>query len=271
MAMRTVGGPGRASSPSRSASASGVDAPARPEQHHPNAKHATGTATRARPRTAPVPSASAEPTGPASVGPQPEGEDGPEHEQAHRQHVGPVPGQLPPGGVTPPARAPGSAGAAWSSPRWSCRAAGLRAGFFSSGPTRDHAASWSRASLKGNTRTTTHNSICPPDPTRLPHTAKSGHFGGAGPPPGLDPLRQGWQPLFRIRCTPAPGVAADAYSPSSVSTDAVRLSGRDCITVSAAAGPGRGRRIASAAGSQRDERAGQGWRARGRGQSTQPQ
>ena len=72
MAMRTVGGSaGTASSATRRESrsaASGSITCARRGQSSttPKAKDATGTATRARPRTAPVPSASAEPTGPAS-------------------------------------------------------------------------------------------------------------------------------------------------------------------------------------------------------------
>ncbi len=67
MAMRTVGTSGRTSLSPSTVSASGSTAAERRGQSSttPKAKQATGTATRARPRTAPVPSASADPTGPA--------------------------------------------------------------------------------------------------------------------------------------------------------------------------------------------------------------
>ncbi len=69
MAMRTVGGSaGGSVAVVATVSASRSIAAARRGQSSttPNAKHATGIATRARPSTAPLPSASADPTGPAS-------------------------------------------------------------------------------------------------------------------------------------------------------------------------------------------------------------
>ena len=161
MAMRTVGGSVDAS-PRRRRRRRGSTRPVRPQQHHAEREARDRHRDPGPPehRAGAVGQRGAD--GPGQLGPEPEGEDGPDHEQADRQHVGPVPGELAPGGVTPPGQRSRLGGRRpWSWPRWSSGPPACGPASSSSGPTRDHAASWSRASPKANTPTTTHTSISP--------------------------------------------------------------------------------------------------------------
>ena len=161
MAMRTVGRLGRRLVDARSRRQGRPDPadPPGPEQHHPEgeARHRDRHPCPPQHRTGAVGQRRAD--RPGQLRPQPEGEDRPDHEQAHRQDVGPVPGQLAPGGLPPP-RQHRRLGRGRLGPRRSpCGLPASGSASSSSGPTRDHAASWSRASPKVTPPTTTHNSI----------------------------------------------------------------------------------------------------------------
>ena len=157
MAMRTVGRSGGASSSTASlvVGVRRVDATARPEEHdaerEADDRHRDPGPARA---TAPVAVGQRRADRPREIGPEAEGEDGAQHEQADRQHVGPVPGQLAPRGLPPPGQAPGAAGGVarvGRRPRSSGPPAFAAGFFFERAGARDHAASWSRASPKANT------------------------------------------------------------------------------------------------------------------------
>ena len=134
MAMRTVGASAGVPSSVRSMVVSSSDwsTPARRGHSRttPKAKHATGTATRARPSTAPVPSASAEPTGPASSVHRPRAKIAPSTNRHTASRSARWPASCRPAASRDRATIPGSAGAAFARDVVVLRGAGLRAGFF---------------------------------------------------------------------------------------------------------------------------------------------
>ncbi len=130
MAIRTVGSSLGASSRSSPVSGSTSSRVRGQSSSTPNAKQATGTATRARPSTAPVPSASPDPTGPARSVHSPSAKIAPATNSTTARTSPRCPANCRPAASRPRARTPGSTGAAFARAVVVFRAEGFRAVFF---------------------------------------------------------------------------------------------------------------------------------------------